>query len=111
VYTAAVARVAGVKPWDADHVWFEGVGAAVRAAAPGATLLAERPVALRDRVTRETLTGKEYHFTRPGEVWSRVARVYRVSGHAVYLAVEGPHLTPDAEDVEFFLESLGGPFR
>ena len=101
----------GVKPWDADHIWFAGVEAAVRAAAPGATLLAERPVALRDRVTRETLNGKEFHFTRPGEVWNRVARVYRVSGHAVYLAVEGPHLTPDAEDVEFFLESLRGPYK
>ena len=100
----------GVKPWDADHLVRRGRGGGA-GGGPRRDPVTERPVALRDRVTRETLNGKEFHFTRPGEVWSRVARVYRVGGHAVYLAVEGPHLTPDAGDVELFLESLRGPFK
>ena len=53
------------------------------------------------------VNGREYSFTGDGR--NRVVRVYRVGRQAVYLSVEGPHLTPDAVDVQFFLESLRVP--
>jgi hypothetical protein len=112
VYSSAVGRIPGVKPWAANHVWFPAVGKIVRAAAPAdAVAPEETPVTLHDRVKNEKFEGREFHFTRPNDVWSRVVRVYNVRGHVIYLAVEGPHLTPDAGDVSHFFESLRGPFE
>lgn len=106
-YTAAVARVPGVRPASAE--WVAAVGKAVRAATPPDALVTESALEpRRDPLTKERWDCWQYHVTRPNDVWSRVARVYRVRGHAIYLAVEGPHLTPDAADVVFFLESLRG---
>ena len=103
VYLSAVGPIPVeiAKAWSADAIWFEAVGKAVRAAAADFTGEAERAVSVLG------VNGREYSFTGDGR--NRVVRVYRVGRQAVYLSVEGPHLTPDAVDVQFFLESLRVP--
>ena len=92
------------KAWAADKVWFAAVETAVKAAAPEfVTEVEARDVSVGE------FKGREYHFTGDGR--NRVVRVYRVRGQAVYLAVEGPFLPPDAPDVQFFLNSLRVPLK
>lgn len=106
VYLSAVGPVPPdvAKAWAADKVWFEGVGKVVRASAKGFADETESR-----EVTAGDLKGREYHFTGDGR--NRVVRIYRARGQAVYLAVEGAFVTPDAVDVQYFLNSLRVPFK
>ncbi len=103
VYLSAVGPIPTeiASAWSVDDVWFAAVGKAVRSAAADFKDDGETAV------TAQGVNGREYSFTGDGR--NRVVRVYRVGRQAVYLSVEGPHLTPDAVDVQFFLESLRVP--
>lgn len=103
-FTSAVGPVPPdvAKAWSADRVWFEAVGQALREATRQENRFADDPDP--KEVTFGEFKGREFNFAGDGR--NRVVRVYRARGQAVYLAVEGAFVTPDAVDVQFFFQSL-----